>query len=65
MNNVFLETGSYIINLGISTYERTLFSKENFNTLTISDISSDDRPENVLRIKGAGIILNTEHIEIK
>ena len=65
MNNVFLETGSYIINLGISTYERTLFSKENFNTLTISDISSDDRPQNVLRIKGAGIILNTEHIEIK
>ena len=43
MNNVFLETGSYIINLGISTYERTLFSKENFNTLTISDISSDDK----------------------
>jgi hypothetical protein len=65
MNNVFLETGSYIINLGISTYERTLFSKENFNTLTISDISSDDKPENVLRIKGSGIILNTEHIEIK
>jgi lipopolysaccharide transport system ATP-binding protein len=65
MDNIFLETGSYIINLGISTYERTLFSKENFNTLTISDISSDDKPENVLRIKGAGIILNTEKVEIK
>ncbi len=64
MDNVFFETGSYIINLGISTYERTLFSKENFNTLTISDISSDDKPESVLRIKGAGIILNTEKVEI-
>jgi lipopolysaccharide transport system ATP-binding protein len=65
MNNVFFETGSYVINLGISTYERTLYAKENFNTLTISDISSKNKPENVLRIKGAGIILNTEKVEIR
>jgi lipopolysaccharide transport system ATP-binding protein len=65
MDNVFFETGSYVINLGISTFERTIYSMENFNTLTISDMSSEDKPENVLRIKGSGIILNTENIEIK
>jgi lipopolysaccharide transport system ATP-binding protein len=64
MASVFLETGNYQLSLGISSYERSIFSKENFTTLRISDVASSKKPSNVVRIQGTGVILNTEKVSI-
>lgn len=63
-DDVVLATGTYIITLGTSTFERAIQYFDNIGTFVISEISSSDIDQRIIRNSGVGILLNPINVVI-
>lgn len=63
-NNLILAMDVYTINLGLSSYEKTIQYIENVASLTISDVTVPELDDTIIRTAGTGFILNPMEIKI-
>ena len=57
-DDIMLASGTYPLVLGLSTYEKSFFYKENVASIQISDLSDVAYDDRILRNSGVGFILN-------
>ncbi|MCX2575934.1 ABC transporter ATP-binding protein [Pedobacter sandarakinus] len=63
-SHLIFATDTYHINLGLSSYEKSIQYIEDVASFTISDAISSDLDESIIRTAGTGLILNPMEIHI-
>jgi hypothetical protein len=61
---LILSAGTYHFALGLSSYERTIHYIENVASIDISDLTDESIDPSIIRISGAGLILNPMKVRI-
>lgn len=62
--NLIFSAGTYHLNIGLSTYERSIQYVENAASFTISNSANPQLQNNILRTENVGLILNPMDIKI-